>query len=183
MPYKLMHITGRREEFSGVPRAREEMSIVEERPDLSFLMDMIERVGKDSQWSKRAEYFDPGYMSDLKQRVESTSSHLYLFKKSGKTIGFCQTLQCQDGVVSVDEQGRPVTEIYKVGLFPEYRGRGMGHFYVAAVLSEIFKGDNVVYLNTRDSNKVNSVNFYCRMGLNVIGVETKSDDPVIKTGS
>lgn len=182
MSYKLTHITGKKEDFSGVPQEHEGMSIVEERPDLSFLMDMIGRVGKDSRWDRRKAYFDPEYMEDLKQRIENTSAHLYLFKKGGRTIGFCQTLKCPERADAIGVKGKEVTEIYKVGLFPEYRGKGMGHFYVASVLSEIFKGDNIVYLNTRDNNAVNSVNFYRRMGLKVAATETKADDLITDAG-
>ncbi len=182
MSYKLTHITGKKEDFSGVPKEHGGMSIVEERPDLSFLMDMIGRVGKDSLWDKRKVYFDPEYMEDLKQRIENTSAHLYLFKKGGRTIGFCQTLQCQERADAIGVKGKEITEIYKVGLFPEYCGKGMGHFYVASVLSEIFKGDNVVYLNTRDNNTVNSVNFYRRMGLKIVATETKADDLMTDAG-
>jgi len=184
MSFKLTHIVANKDDFTATPKDDSgELSIVREKPDINLLLDYILKVGEDSKWDKRTVYHDPDYINDLKDRIEKTRSSLFLFKKGDETVGFCQALESEgmSGHFNT-KSGAMAAEIYKVGLFPEHCGKGLGNFYVSSVLAELFKENEVVYLNTRDTNKVNSVPFYERLGMKVVGEEDRSDDYIPEQG-
>lgn len=178
MTFELCHITGDKDEFKGITDAPlDGMYIQKLKPSLPLLLKLIKHVGEDSQWDKRQEFNDPDMLRNLKERISDAGASLYLFKRHGTTVGFCQILDNTDLSKKFNQSSSD--EIYKIGLFPNHRGKGLGAFYTSSILAEIFKEKESVYLNTRDTNVVNSVPFYERLGLHLVKEEEIENDGLI----
>lgn len=149
--------------------------IVEEPCNYDRFMELLTRAGKPSNWNKRNEYHDEAQVAKLKDIFNQKSSMLWVYKLDRQDIGFCQVASVTNlSEIFTDTTG--VMEMYKMGLFPEYIGKGVGKRYVSSVLREMFKENNTVYLNTRDTNKVNSLLFWQSLGFEVIKTEELQDD-------
>lgn len=151
---------------------------IEEVPtDYERFLQLMQRVGAPSKWEKRQVFHDPESVARLKQLFRSNVSHLWLFKDREQETGFCQVAPVQD-LAGLFNEASGIAEIYKVGLFPEYVGQGLGKGYLSSVLTELFKENNIVYLSTRDTNMVNPLHFYKKLGFQVMHAEVLPDDYV-----
>lgn len=184
MTFKLIHLLGLKSNFVGIQTPQRKMLKIQKiPPSFSDLLHLIEIVGGDSNWHQRKEYFEEASVQRLKSRIFQRDSSLFLFKNGQQTIGFCQVCGIEALPYQIKVPSNSVFEIYKVGLFPEWCGQGLGRFYVSSVLDHLFQERPAVYLNTRDTNKVNSVSFYKSFGLRVLGSEEMEDDVIDHTGA
>ncbi len=152
--------------------------IIEQPCDYTNFKKLMKRVGEPSNWYLREEYQLPEKENTLKKVFNKGNSRLWLYLSKDVVVGFCQVAQVQD-LSSLFKNTKDVVEMYKTGLFPEYTGKGFGKKYVSSVLSELFKDHDTVYLNTRNTNIVNSVPFWQSFGFEIIHTETLPDDLVI----
>ncbi len=91
MTFKLSHIAASKSSFQGIEKpASNGMYIELQNPSLKDLLHLIKKVGNNSNWGKRKVYHDPTYLKDLKECIEQTSSHLWLFKQGKKRLGFAK---------------------------------------------------------------------------------------------
>jgi len=142
-------------------------------------------VGGPYDWHKRREYHEDAEYQSIKSTIEDKSSRLWLFMHEHEIIGYCQTANVESGaslssVFDRAVEDVSVAEIFKVGLFPEYTGKKLGHMFVPAVLRELLNKHDAVYLNTRDTNHEQVVTFYQELGLSVLKTETLRDDLIEK---
>ena len=151
--------------------------IQEESCDYERFHELMKRVGEPSNWNKRKIFYDPECIKRLKALFNKPASRLWLFKKDQEDIGFCQVAGVED-LRGLFNRVSGIAEIYKIGLFPEFTGKGLGRGYVSCVARELFKTHETIYLNTRNSNAVNAVPFYKRLGFEVIKTEILPDDLV-----
>ncbi len=172
MTFEKIHLKLHRKDF--IP-AENLLPIVKEKGNYDRFIDLLTKVGEDSKWDLREVYYNPLTIKSLKQTFAKKSSSLWVFKNKDKDVGFCQTAPVED-LTTLFNQSSGISEIYKIGLFPEYIGKGLGKSYLTSVLTEIFKNHHTVYLNTRDTNVVNSVPFYQKLGFEVFKTEILPND-------
>ena len=172
MSFEKLHLKLHRNDFMPVPYP---FPVERVSNDYDRFMDLLKRVGSSSYWDKRKTYHEAHSIEVLKHVLSLPSSLLWIFKKDGMDIGFCQVANVER-LANLFNVTSGISEIYKVGLFPEYVGQGLGQGYLTSVLTEIFKNAHTVYLNTRDTNVVNSVPFYEKFGFRVFKTEVLPDD-------
>lgn len=153
-------------------------TIVEQPCDYEHFKELMTRVGLPSNWILREEYQLPEKEQKLKEAFNSNGCRLWIYKHEGKEIGFCQVAQIED-LSGLFTETKNVVEMYKMGLFPEYVGKGLGKRYVSSVLSELFNSYDTVYLNTRSTNVIDSVHFWETFGFKVFHTETLPDDLIL----
>jgi len=174
MSFTKIHLMLERKNFIAAGHAE----IIEEPCNYDRFYKLMERVGKPSNWNKRQVFHDQKSVNRLKSTFEQPSSHLWIFKDGDKEVGFCQVANVTD-LKGIFNNATGIAEIYKVGLFPEYIGQGKGKNYLSALVEELFKNNHTIYLNTRDSNVVDSIHFYTKLGFEVFHTETLPDDLVM----
>lgn len=151
--------------------------IVEQPCNYDHFKALMTRVGAPSNWNQREDYQIPEKEQELKDKFNTGACQLWVYKHEDDDIGFCQVAQVEDLTrLFTDTSG--VVEMYKMGLFPEHVGKGLGRGYVTSVLTELFNRYDTVYLNTRSTNTVNSVPFWESFGFEVIKTELLPDDLV-----
>ena len=182
---KLTHMLLNKADFTGITTLDPSVEpgsvkIVRAKADLDIVSQWIKKVGGDSNWHKRKEQ----EQDNLKTRINETSTRLWLLQKDNENIGFgisCETINLnshfnqQSGFT---EQPETAVHFYKFGLLPENRHNGLGAFYGSSVVNEILKEHEKVYLNTRDSNTVQSIHFWEKVGFKIIE-ENEIDNDVI----
>ena len=160
----LTHLVLLKKDFTDVAKLPKGLSVRAKKPDYPGFLKRVAKVGDD--WHLRPELERPS--PETRAAVEDGA--LYVFKQNGSEIGFCYVSFegpeiRQTGLTSC-------VEINKVGLYPDHTGGGLGRPLIGRVLSDVFQmGAAAVCLNTRDSNHVNSVPFYERLGFRVTGEE------------
>ncbi len=151
------------------------------------ILGELKKIGDD--WHLRDEHVNPIKKQRTQNKLESDLTSSWHFKRGDLTMGFCVAVKTGfNGELesTADRYGLDPsegTEIYKVGLYPEFTNKGYGHSFLPLIQSALMKGqksDNpdfciepsdFIYLNTRpDSNAVNSVNFYKTLGYKESGV-------------
>ena len=176
MSFQKIHLKLLKDDFQPASKL---LPIEEEPSNYERFMWLLKKVGAQSNWDKRTAYFNSQSIKQLKDILRLSTSHLWLFKKGNKDIGFCQIANAEN-LTGLFNNASGISEIYKIGLFPEYIGKGLGKGYISSVIKETFKKQaHTIYLNTRDTNVVNSVPFYQRLGFQVIKTETLPDDLII----
>lgn len=163
----------------------EKLNVIPFKPDYEEFLKRCEKVGDG--WHLRSEHLDINKVNRTRARLQSAKSAMWLFMKDDEEIGFCVAVK--DGFNGISEKfniaGQNGTEIYKVGLYPEHTHKGYGQLFLPTIMSKLLKGqraDNqrgikavkpsdIIYLNTRDSNNVDSRDFYRRLGMQLVGNE------------
>lgn len=151
--------------------------------DRDFFFTLIELIGGEDGWSLRKEFNNSRELNFIIKQLESEGASLSIFRKDDKPIGagICANIEQSlsknfDFLAHANDQN--LQEIYKVGLFPRFTRKGYGKFLIPALVEKLFNdGNEYVYLNTRDTNHVNSVPFYQRIGMQAIGSEELPDKP------
>lgn len=161
-----------------------------------FLKDM-EKVGGDYGWSARQKY-QPQNRADIVEKMDDPETRLYHFEVDGRQVGFCllsaikkhrQTKPYEQGidkhraVMMFDAQEqqseafpKPI-EIYKIGLYPDEVGQGIGTAFLNAICNLIFrKGYNMIYLDTRDTNPLGTEEFYAANGFRAFYSQILNND-------
>lgn len=149
----------------------------------------LERIGDG--WHLRDEHVNPDRVEKTRALLEGTKTSAWQFTQNGKPIGFCVAVKggfCGEHT-RISERfnlhSRRGAEIYKVGLYPEYTGRGYGHIFLPTVQIALLNGqegvkdqdirsitpNEFIYLNTRETNRINSVPFYKSLGYDWAGEE------------
>jgi len=163
------------------------------KPTYKKFLEYAKKVGDG--WEGRPEH--KGEQRDKsKAIIEGDNSVMYVLKKGKKTIGFCVAVKGGFGGLSdqYNLKARNGAEIYKIGLFKDkdedYTHKGYGKMFVSTIIRRLLNGiaanddigtpeissSDVVNLNTRDSNRVNSKTFYQRdMGMELVGEAWYSD--------
>jgi len=136
-----------------------DITVIKAHPDWDGFIARLKKAGDN--WQSRPEYAHPSPATvDLIEK-----SDLYLFQ-GREEAGFCYVTLAPDFGLP-----RPCREIHKFALYPENTGRGLGGPCLQFVLGDIFTRAATVYLNTRDSNRVNSIPFYQRLGFQLFRQE------------
>jgi len=160
----LTHLVLLKEDFAGAAGLPEALRVRTEIPTYSGFLERVAKVG--DEWHLRPELRRPS----LETLAAVKDGDLYIFERASAEIGFCYV--SFEGAEIRQTGLASCVEINKVGLYPGHTGGGLGRSLVGYVLSDLFKmGAEAVCLNTRDSNHVNSVPFYERMGFQVTGSE------------
>ena len=162
---RLSHLVLLKKDFAGAARLPDDVRIDSAIPTYENFLKRTARVGDG--WHLRAELRSPS--AETIAAVEDGA--LYLFRQNSEDIGFCYV--SFEGP-EIRHAGVPgCVEINKVALYPGHTGRGLGAALVGHVLTDLFAmGASAVCLNTRDSNHVNSIPFYQRLGFRVTGCST-----------
>lgn len=174
MSFSKIHLLLNKAEFKPAGTGR----ILEEHCDYNRFKDLMTRVGKPSNWNLREEYQVPIKEQSLKEIFNSRSCRLWVFMHDGHEVGFCQVAPVED-LQRLFKNTNGIVEMYKMGVFPEYTGKGLARGCVSSVLTELFKDYATVYLNTRDTNVVNSIPFWKKFGFEVFKTEVKPDDFIL----
>ncbi len=153
-------------------------TIQEEEAVYSRFFDLMKRVGGASNWHKRQKFQNEKSLLQLKSVFNEEPSRLWIFKKDKVEVGFCQVASITN-ISSIFNNASCIAEIYKIGLFPDYVGKGLGKHFVSSVARELFKDNHTIYLNTRNTNVVNSIPFYQKLGFEVFKTEILPDDLVL----
>lgn len=161
--------------------------------DYDHFLKRLSQVGKTKKedgdrWHLRSEHVDMNKVNRTRLRLQSSKSSLWLFMKGDEEIGFCCAVKGgfngqSEKYMRAEDNG---TEIYKIALYDEYTRQGYGRIFVPTVATNLFNGasrdtekdlkkvhsSDLIYLNTRDSNYVDSGPFYNTLGFEVAGEET-----------
>ncbi len=152
------------------------------------ILENLEKIG--DHWHERPEHKN-GRRAKTKKRLESRKTHTWMFMRGDKEIGFCVAVKqgFDDSLADRYNVAAKGTEIYKIGLFPEYQHEGLGHCFLPVIQIALLDGQKAVpaeniakvipseriYLNTRDSNSTDSRNFYGMHGWELRGEEVFED--------
>lgn len=149
---------------------REGPYIVPIKPDYKKFLRAVKKIG--DEWHKREEHQEP-LKAQTKKVLEGKDSRMWSLMKGKKEIGFCCAVR--GGFPGLSDKfnlgAKNQTEVFKIGLYPAFQKQGFGQVLIPAILDEILESSEGVYLNTRDSNKVNSVPIYEELGMKVIHQE------------
>ena len=164
------------------------------KPSYEQVLEELEKIGDD--WHLRFEHINPKAQARSREKLEGKKASSWHFMKGDLVMGFC--IAVREGFNGKMETVAPMnqldhedgTEIYKVGLYPEYTGKnskeGYGHAFLPLVQKALLDGQQVkdnelltiehsdfIYLNTRpDTNTVDSRNFYKILGYEDAGEES-----------
>lgn len=184
----------------GEVHARSQFERLSIRPVSLSYEEMLERLkrienGKQKNvpgWHERPEHLGSKRPKTQKILEDRSRTHTWVFMRGEEEIGFCiavkrgfdKTLSEKFGVSSGNG-----TEIYKIGLYPEFTNQGYGQVFLPSVQLALFNGQTaseelgtkkltpseLIYLNTRDTNVVDSRRFYENQGYRRVGEETWVD--------
>lgn len=103
---------------------------------------------------------------------------LFVVERAGREVGFCYVTFEGDELRAFG--GPSPVEINKIALYPGETGHGLGRAVVEHVMATAFAGGaRAVYLNTRDSNRINSVKFYERIGFSMVAADRIGERPLM----
>lgn len=173
MSYTKIHLKLEEKNFKPAPWG----AISEEQANYDRFYELMKRVGEGSNWHRRKMFNEAASINRLKELFIKPGAHLWVFRQGENDVGFCQAANVEDLSTLFNKQSG-VGEIFKIGMFPEYVGKGLAAGYVSSVVWELFKEFQTIYLNTRDTNSVNSVPFYERLGFEVLNKQVCPDDYV-----
>jgi len=171
----------------------ERLSLMPVKLNHEEIRSQLQLIGDD--WHMRPEHTDSKRIKATKKTLESARTHTWFFMRGDQQIGFCCTVKGGFDRSLVEKFGiasDDTTEIYKVGLHREYTSKGLGKVFLPAIQTALFDGQieipdegikavkpsEAIYLNTRDSNTVDSRGFYSRLGYKAVGQEQ-----IIEAGS
>jgi len=153
-------------------RHPEGLNLKEVPRDYSEFTKLLNSVGGPLGWDKRKKY--RVYQSEVRQRLALEATHLFLFERFNKAIGYSLTIARPDLSKTFNMQ---VAEIENFGLKPAYTAKGYGGYFLNQVLSRLFnEGYEKVYLESRSTNHKKVVPFYERNGMSVIGIDEDIPD-------
>lgn len=166
----------------------EKLSIEPVKLNYEQILQQLERIGDD--WHERSEHKN-GRRAKTKRKLESSKTHTWFFMRGNEAIGFCVAIKqgFDDALADRFNIAAKGTEIYKIGLFPEFQHQGYGHCFIPMMQAALLNGQEAVeelgvtkvipsdrvYLNTRDSNSTDSRHFYQTHGWKMVGEETFID--------
>lgn len=149
------------------------------------ILEQLEKIGDD--WHLRPEH-QGNKRKKTKDKLESNKTHTWLFMRGDTPIGFCIAVKNGFDSSLADKFGIAAkgSEIYKIGLFPDYQHKGYGHVFLPTIQVALLNGQGAVpskgilpispndrvYLNTRDTNRTDSRAFYRANGWDMVGEET-----------
>ena len=171
------HLTISKEQFKS--RAHfdlpENFRLIEVKPDFNLFLEQTRLIEPD--WPLRKEYQECA--SIARSNIEGLKARMWMFELDGQYVGFCGLVadNLNDAFnACADFQGRRVAEIHKIGFYKGLTGQKLGHRFVPELMRKIFDelGYTDIYLNTRSSNRINSVPFYISLGFQVIKTEDLS---------
>lgn len=159
------HLRALSDEFGKAGGLPQGMSFtVEERPSFGkFLADM-QRISANTgdDWHLRF------YSAEIIQAIEA--GRVYRQYIGNREAGCIYVIDRSPELSAFGQTGD--VELFKVGLYPEYVGKGIGQYLLRHVMwAESQRGARGFYLNTRRSNRVESGPFYGRNGFHVVGVD------------
>jgi len=148
------------------------------------ILEKLKNIGDD--WHLRPEHLN-GKRTRTKQKLEGARTHTWAFLRGDKEIGICIAVKKGFDSSLADKFGVAAkgTEIYKIGLYPDYQHKGYGDVFLPAIQVALMHGQGevasagverlspseMIYLNTRDTNSTDSRNFYSNNGWSLIGQE------------
>lgn len=130
----------------------------------------VKKIGDG--WHKRQEHREP-FQEHTKAVLEGEKTRMWRLMLKGKEIGFCCAVEGGfPGLADKFNLGvKNQAEVFKIGFYPDYQRKGYGQVLIPAILDELLDTNDGVYLNTRDSNRVNSVPIYEKLGMKIIHQE------------
>ena len=168
------------------------------KPDYDQILEELEKIGDG--WHLRDEHTDESRRDKTRKLLESSRASTWHFMRDGEPIGFCVAVKkgfCKNLPRIVENFNRATenpdyrlnpnrgTEIYKVGLYEEFIGKAYGHNFLPGVQVALLNGQlgvesegieeikpsDFIYLNTRLTNRVDSRQFYQKLGYAWAGEE------------
>lgn len=150
------------------------------------ILERLERIGDG--WHLRSEHAEgTKKRASTKAKLEGKRTHVWLFMRGDEEMGFCVAVKNGFDASLAEKFGIAArgTEIWKIGLYPEYAHKGYGHVFLPGIQTTLMdgqravkskdipelKGSDRIYLNTRDSNDTDSRNFYKKHGWQLHGQE------------
>lgn len=150
------------------------------------MLNRLERIGDG--WHLRSEHAEGSKKrASTKAKLEGKRTHMWLFMRGDEEMGFCIAVKNGFDSSLAEKFGIAAkgTEIWKIGLYPEFSHKGYGHAFLPAVQTALMdgqhavtsknipelKGSDRIYLNTRDSNNTDSRTFYAKHGWQMYGQE------------
>lgn len=107
--------------------------------------------------------------SALKEQIETLGHHYLLAEENGEYLGYVS--------YEFDYKDADITKIHKIYVLPSLQGKGVGRFFIDAVVRTAKEyGNAELSLNVNRFNK--AIDFYKRLGFEVI----KSEDIDIGNG-
>ena len=170
-------------------------------PHASIFQEHLSRVDDDALgWCDRNCYAGKNWLY-IQFLLWSQNTRYFLFTCDGEVVGFALITGIDEfGNCRLDDfvppempqgmlvdlycnmQGVPdlvdgAIEINKIGMFPEYRGRGSGNYFLSMLLDTLFERHDLVYLNTRSTNDVGALQqFYTSAQFKVFAAERLPND-------
>ena len=145
--------------------------IEEKEKNYAYFYYLFSRVGTMWKWDLRPKY--KLEQKSIKERLESDTSRLFIFKKGQQLIGYCFITESEEQQVTPYKN---LIEIENFGFFPEHTKKGYGHFFLNNIFEILFQEYDHIYLTTRSTNHSKVVPFYERNDMSVIAKECLNDD-------
>ncbi len=146
------------------------------KPDFDVFLTQTAQIEPD--WPLRNEYQENA--ARARTNIEGMNARMWIFEISENPVGFCSLVadNLNDAFnACADLQHRKVAEIHKIGVYEGLTGQKLGHRFVPEIMRKIFGELDYadIYLNTRSSNRINSVPFYQSLGYRIVKTENLSE--------
>ncbi len=164
--------------------AHMKLNVIRVKPDYEDFLESCKKVGDD--WHLRPEHTLPHKVNATRKRLESAKTVMWKFMQDDEEIGFCCAVK--DGFDHHIDKFIPRgsasgAEIYKIGLYEDYTGNKYGYVFLPIVMGDLFEGlavdknkklkafpgSDIIYLNTRSTNHIDSAPFYLSQGWTQVG--------------
>ncbi len=185
--------------YKASPQTKEGVLGIERKysPESEDFLFRLQKGGHPYGWDKREKY-QPRNKNHIDSMMKDSKTRLFRFTLDDEEIGFClvtglpphkETSQNTQGIskeqaIDMFRDNRQLSsntsaiEINKIALYPEFTNKGYGNYFLAKLLDILIieEQNDIVYLNTRDTNHDGVPRFYYRNGVEVFTQENLISD-------
>jgi GNAT superfamily N-acetyltransferase len=146
-----------------VPPPRDGLTIVHaKRPTVGYYRFLYDTVGRDYDWTTRAELSD----AELAALLHDPRMEVHVLMAEGVPAGFAELDRRIDGEI----------ELVQFGLMPEFIGQGLGKYFLQWTIDQAFSyGPRRFWLHTDTEDHPAALPNYLKAGLAIFKEEIKDD--------
>lgn len=134
------------------------------KPDVDIYRFLFDATGGDLGWTDRKLLSD----SELSAIINNENTSIIVLTFEGQYTGFAELMKYKNGD----------TELKYFGLMPTYRGKGLGKYFLNAVLHKAWDSNpKRIILNTCDIDHPAAIPVYQKAGFSIY--KTEEDDQVV----